>query len=193
MLIDGPLLPSFVDLPSEVRRVLSKGRYSKLNKDNVGLVKRIDRSKMLVESLKPYSLQFEAKFGINHSSYMSDEALISWVLRSFTSPPYRPLGIGPIIYEPHGYRVYAYYLAVPLHPYVHKFSIFRVESLSRGEEFVREVASLPLGTGGVPYPVSYADKVAREVRGGLVKALRAYLESSGIPLSYAGRMSVISA
>ena len=192
-IIDGPLLPSFVDLPAEVRRSLVKARILRINKDSVGLVKRIDRSKMLVEALNPYASQFESRFGFKHSAYISDEPLVAWILKRFASPPYRPVAVGPVIYEPHGYRVYAYYLAIPLHPYIHKFSVFRVESLSRGEEFVREVASLPLGSSGVPFPVSYADKVAREVRGGIIRALTAYLESSGIPMSYAGKMSVTTA
>jgi hypothetical protein len=191
-LLDGPLLPSFSSLPNDVRRELSRRRYSKLPKDAVGVVKRIDRSKLLVESLRPYSREVREKFDLESTAFLSDEALVSFLVKKVAVPPYKPIAVGPIIYEPHGYRVHSYYLALPLHPYVRKFSIIRVETLSARSSVLDEVASLPLSSQGVPYPISYADKVAREVRGGLVKALKAYLESHRVGVSYAGNMAVMT-
>ena len=191
-LLDGPLLPSYSSLPSEVRRELVRRRYRRLPKGAVGIVKRIDRSKLLVEALNPYAKELEARFGLSNVSFLNDEALVSNLVRRLAVPPFKPMAFGPVIYEPHGVRVYAYYLALPLHPHVRKFSIIRVESLTLREGIVDEVASLPLGTNGVPYPIAYADKVAREVRGGLVKALKLSLESFGIGVSYAGNMAVMT-
>ena len=187
-IIDGPLFPSYIYLPEKVKNILAKERSKIVDKNYIGVVKRLDKSNLLVKVLGKYSKEFESKYRLNPQNFLSDESFLYNLVRFNYNPPYPILSIGPLIREVEKIRYYTFYLIIPYHKYVPKFSILRIESMNR--EAVNIVSSLPFSGDGIPKILAIADKTAKELSSGILKYIIFSLNRIGFQESFRDRFEV---
>lgn len=192
VLVDGPLFPSYLYFPSKLKERLLKERKDSINENFIGIVKRVDKSRVLInsldEELKEYIWQ---KYKVNVNSFLSDEAFLLSLVRFSYSQPYKTLRVGPIIKDVQGTKVYMYYLIIPFHRYVPKFSILRIETVSSREDVIDFVASLSITKDGIPSILALADSKAKKISLALYKYIISIGERIGLQPSFYSRLSVI--
>ncbi|BFH72630.1 DNA double-strand break repair nuclease NurA [Sulfurisphaera javensis] len=186
-IIDGPLFPSYVYLPDKVKTILFKERTKIIDNNYIGIVKRLDKSNILVNALRN-SQDFQNKYKISPSSFLSDEAFLYQLVRFNYNPPYPNLAVGPLIREVEKVRYYINYLIIPYHKYIPKFSILRIESLNK--EAINLVASLPFSVDGIPKILSVADKTAKDLSSGILKYIIYSIDRLGIQESFKSKFEV---
>ncbi|BAB67358.1 DNA double-strand break repair nuclease NurA [Sulfurisphaera tokodaii] len=185
--IDGPLFPSHIYLPEKVREYIVKERIKVLDEKYVGIVKRLDKSNLLVNTLKD-SEEFISRYKINPRSFLSDEAFLFQLVRFNYNPPYPIISVGPLIREIDKIRYYVNYLVIPYHKYLPKFSILRIESLNKNAPAI--VASLPFSNDGIPKILSIADKTAKELSSGIIKYILYSIDRIGLQESFKNKFEV---
>ena len=187
-IIDGPLFPSYIYLPDKVKGILTKERSKVIDQNYIGVVKRLDKSNLLVKVLSKNSKEFENKYGINPKNFLSDESFLYHLVRFNYSPPYPILSIGPLIKEIEKIKYYIYYLVLPYHKYVSKFSVLRIESMNR--DAVNIVSSLAFSGDGIPKILAIADKTAKELSSGILKYIIFSLNRIGFQESFRDKFEV---
>ncbi len=189
VMVDGPLFPPYLYLSSKVRDKIIEERKRALDRSFIGIVKRIDKSQYLVNSLNgEFRDFFIQRYKVDPKSFVSDEAFLLGFVRFNVNPPYSPIVIGPFMSEEKGVQVFVNYLVVPFNPYLPKFSILRVESLVDSEEVVRNVLSIKITREGIPYLLALADATAKRVSQGIYKLVISGLQKAGLQSSYYSRL-----
>ncbi|MEM0068305.1 MAG: DNA double-strand break repair nuclease NurA [Saccharolobus sp.] len=191
ILLDGPLIPPLIFLKSKVRNEILKFRLDVLKENVIGVVKRLDKSKLLVSALSDLKQKFINKFRINPQRYFNDESFILDFIKYNVTPPYKPLVFGPILRQIDNIKLYVNYLIYPLHPYVFKFSILRIESLKNDFEVLSHIVSLKFTKDGIPLILGLADNTAKEVTGAMLKIIMSSLESMGLQASFYSRLEQV--
>ena len=189
-IVDGPLFPSYIYLPEKVKTIITKERSKVIDKNYIGVVKRLDKSNLLIKVLSRNSAEFESKYRINPQNFLSDESFLFHLVRFNYSPPYPILSIGPLIREVEKVKYYISYLVLPYHKYVPKFSILRIESVNR--EAVSIISSLPFSGDGIPKILAIADKTAKELSSGILKYIIFSLNRIGFQESFRDKFEVYS-
>jgi len=163
VLVDGPLLPSYVRLPDEERNTINGLRIKYLDKTKVGVVKRLERSTVLRSALVQVRDEVSRVMGLDPAKFASDQSLLLHWARFCLQPPYSTTLLGPVERVEYGVMIYSYYVLRPYHPFVPRFALLRVESLVPSREAAETVASMPLSGDGVPAVLAMADRVAKTV------------------------------
>jgi len=187
-IIDGPLFPSYIYLPDKVKIILTKERSKIIDQNYIGIVKRLDKSNLLVKVLSENSKEFENKYKINPQNFLSDESFLYQLVRFNYAPPYPILSVGPLVREIEKLRYYIFYLVLPYHKYVPKFSILRIESISR--DAINIASSLPFSSDGIPKILAIADKTAKELSSGILKYIIFSLNRIGLQESFRDKFEV---
>ncbi|BBD73766.1 hypothetical protein HS1genome_2155 [Sulfodiicoccus acidiphilus] len=190
VLVDGPLLPSYVRLPEEDRSLINRTRLRYLDSKKVGVVKRLEKSTVLRSALSGVREETIRVMGLDPTKFASDQALLLHWARFCLQPPYSTTVVGPVEREEYGTKVYSYYLLRPYHPFVPRFSLLRVESLIPSKDPVDIVAAMPLTGDGVPSVLALADRVAKAVSLHLERHVTSTLEETGLQLSYSSALEV---
>ncbi|BDC18963.1 DNA double-strand break repair nuclease NurA [Acidianus sp. HS-5] len=191
VIVDGPLFPSYLYLTSKFKEKILEERKNVIDKDFLGIVKRLDKSRSLIDSIdnKTRSTIYQ-KYRIDPKIFLSDESFILHLVRFNYSPPYKILALGPFskkICEK--INVYMYYLVVPFHPYVSKFSILRIESLSKDPSILGIIASMGITKDGIPPLLALADFKAKKISLALYRYIVSIVERLGIQASFYSRLS----
>ncbi|QKQ99678.1 DNA double-strand break repair nuclease NurA [Metallosphaera tengchongensis] len=187
VLIDGPLIPRFIYLNKKISQKLIERRKSTLNRNLVGIVKRVNRSSILVNAMRKDDNYFYSTYGINPHSFSSDEALLTHLARKIQRTPNRPFIVGPVIRKQEELEITSHYVVVPFHPFVEKFSILRIESISNS--FLPEtLLSIPMSFDGIPLPLALADKLAKEISSAVFSLLIQDLQQMGMQASFYSRL-----
>ncbi|MFP3204863.1 MAG: DNA double-strand break repair nuclease NurA [Metallosphaera yellowstonensis] len=189
VLVDGPLFPNLLFLPKSHREKLIDARKRAVRKNFVGIVKRLNASKILVSALGDPEVirDFRSKFGVNPLVFSSDEGLLTYLAMKNLKPPFRVMKIGPIQRTLYDTKVYSGYLIIPFHPYVKKFSILRIESLQEGDLW-EKVGTLPITGDGIPKVLAMSDKAAKEMSNAIYSLLISSLTLNGIQESFYSRL-----
>ncbi|MCI2415110.1 MAG: DNA double-strand break repair nuclease NurA [Candidatus Aramenus sp.] len=189
VIVDGPLFPSYLYLSAKVRDKIIEERRKALDQNFIGVVKRIDKSQYLVNTLNgEYRDFFIQRYKVDPKSFVSDEAFLLSLTRFNENTPYSPTVIGPFMSEEKGTPIFVNYLVIPFNPYVPKFSILRVESLVNSEEVIRNLLAIKITREGIPYLLALADAVAKKVSQGLYKLVISGLQKVGLQSSYYSRI-----
>jgi len=192
VILDGPLIPPLIFLRSKVRDDVLNLRLEAIRGRNViGIVKRLDKSRLLISSLYKLSSKFMEKFRIDPRRYFSDESFILDLIKANLSPPYSPISLGPILRNIVNTPVYVNYLIYPLHPYVYKFAILRVESLSNDSRVIDQLSSLKFTKDGIPFVLAIADRTAKEITNAILKIVMTSLESMGLQASFYSKLEQV--
>ncbi len=180
-----------------------------LNAPVVGIVKRIESSRILVVS-DEYRGLLSSK-GIVIGDLGNDQAFIDLVLRlaitkGYIGFPLKPLIIGPIHIPASASYVdkfvdnppdkIAYYIVSPLSRYsslMLRYTLYRIEmTLETYTMFIEEgiepyrpsiYDSIGVGTA-LPFTILYTDKRCKQLSRSIARVIAADLESRGIPLTY---------
>ncbi len=191
ILIDGPLIPPLIFLKSKVRDEIVKVRLRALKRNVIGIVKRLDKSKLLISTLAKSRLKIIEKFRIDPKKYFNDESFILDLIKYNISPPYTPIYLGPILRYVNNIPIYTNYLIYPFHPYTFKFSILRIESTHNNEDILGNICSLQFTKDGLPSILGLSDKMAKEISGAILKIIMNTLESMGLQASFYSRLEQV--
>ncbi|ARM75652.1 DNA double-strand break repair nuclease NurA [Acidianus manzaensis] len=192
IIVDGPLFPSYLYFSSKFKEKLLLERKNILDENFIGIVKRVDKSRVLINTLdKDLKNKIYKNFKIDIDSFLSDESFILSLLRFNYSPPYKILRIGPIIKEILNTNVYMNYLIIPFHSYVPKFSILRIETLSDNDDIINLISSLSITKDGIPSILALADSKAKKISLALYRYIVSIAERIGIQSSFYSRLSVM--
>ncbi|BCU69490.1 DNA double-strand break repair nuclease NurA [Stygiolobus caldivivus] len=191
IIVDGPLFPSYTFLPEKVKKALTNERLKVLDSNYIGIVKRLDKSDLLVKSLASRAKEISVKYKVDPRGFISDEAFLFQLVRFNFNPPYPVLTVGPLIKEiAQGVKIYVNYLVYPVHRYVPKFSFLRIESFNR--DGVNLVASQKFTIDGIPTVLALADKTAKELSSGILRYIAFSLERIGLQESFRGKFEVLN-
>ncbi len=191
VIVDGPLFPSYLYLTSKFKKKILEEREKIIDKEFIGIVKRLDKSRSLIDSIdnKTRSLIYQ-KYRIDPKVFLSDESFILHLVRFNYSPPYKILALGPFLKKIcEKINVYLYYLIIPFHPYVSKFSILRIESLSKDPSILGAIASMGITKDGIPPLLALADFKAKKTSLALYRYVVSIVEKLGIQASFYSRLS----
>lgn len=188
-IIDGPLFPSYIYLPEKVRSILEKERSKLFDNNFIGVVKRLDKSNILVNALKNSNF-FINKFKINPKSFLSDEAFLFQLIRFNYNTPYPIVDVGPLSREVNGTKYYINYLIIPYHRYLPKFSILRIESLNKNSPNI--ISGLSFTNDGIPKILSIADKTAKDLSTGILRYILYSIEKIGLQGSFKSKFEVLN-
>ncbi|MCG3108535.1 hypothetical protein L3N51_00817 [Metallosphaera sp. J1] len=194
VLVDGPLLPKFMYLNRKVAQRLIQRRKEVLQKNFVGVVKRVNHSTVLIESLKDGKVRERMimKYRVNPTSFSNDEAFLVHLVKRNFKPPFRPLVVGPLKGKQEEMEIFSNYLVIPFHPFLERFSILRVESLT--DSIAPEtILSTHISSDGIPLPLAFADKVAKEVSNAVFNMLLQQLSRGGMQSSFYSRLEGLGA
>ncbi|BDB98976.1 hypothetical protein SACC_19930 [Saccharolobus caldissimus] len=191
ILLDGPLIPPLIFLKSKVRNEILKIRLNILKNNVIGVVKRLDKSKLLISAISKLKSKFVNRYKIDPKKYFNDESFIIDLIKFNFSPPYKPISIGPILRQIDNISVYVNYLVYPLHPYVPKFSILRIESLYNDPRILDHLVSLKFTNDGIPITLAFADRTAKEISAAMLKIIMATLESLGLQASFYSKLEQV--
>ncbi|MEJ2770487.1 MULTISPECIES: DNA double-strand break repair nuclease NurA [unclassified Stygiolobus] len=191
IIVDGPLFPSYTFLPEKVRNNIIKERVKVIDQNYIGVVKRLDKSDLLVRSLSSKAKEISVKYKVDPRGFISDEAFLFQLVRFNYTPPYPTLSVGPLIKEvTEGVKIYVNYLIYPIHKYVPKFSFLRIESFTR--DAVEGISSLKFTLDGIPIVLALADKTAKELSSGILRYIAFSLERMGLQESFRGKFEVLN-
>ncbi|WP_338603775.1 DNA double-strand break repair nuclease NurA [Sulfolobus tengchongensis] len=191
ILLDGPLIPPLIFLKSKVRDEVLKMRLEVMRSNVIGVVKRLDKSRLLISSLSKFGSRFSERFKIDPRKYFNDESFILDFIKSNLSPPYVPISLGPILRKIGNIPLYVNYLVYPLHPYVFKFSILRIESLVNDLKIMDQVSSLKFTRDGIPFTLAIADRTAKEITNAILRIVVTTLESMGMQASFYSKLEQV--
>ncbi len=193
VIVDGPLFPSYLYLNNKVKNKIILEREKIIDRNFIAIVKRIDKSQYLVKSLNgEYRRYFIQKFRLDPKSFISDETLLSNLMRFNYNVPYSPILVGPFLSRvTENTKIYINYLVVPFNPYLPNFSILRIETLNNDESVIEKILSLKITKDGIPYNLALADLTAKKLSAGLYKLIILYLQQLGLQSSFYSRLEVI--
>ena len=191
IIVDGPLFPSYTFLPEKVKKTIINERLKVLDSSYIGVVKRLDKSDLLVKSLASKAKDIYSKYKVDPRGFISDEAFLFQLVRFNFNPPYPVLSVGPLIKEiTQGVKIYVNYLVYPIHKYVPKFSFLRIESFTR--DAINKIVSLKFTLDGIPTVLAIADKTAKELSSGILRYIAFSLDRIGLQESFRGKFEVLS-
>ncbi|EZQ02098.1 hypothetical protein CM19_11590 [Candidatus Acidianus copahuensis] len=184
VLVDGPLFPSYLMFTSRFKERLNSERQKVIDENYIGIVKRIDKSRVLIDAMSRSGK-------LRNETFLSDESLILHTLRFNLSPPYRTMVIGPLLKGEDKRKIYVYYLIKPFHKYFPKFSILRIEMVKDDEKVLSWLASLEFTREGIPTVLALADYKAKRISEALYRYIVSTLERIGIQSSFFSRLTVM--
>ncbi|WP_410545912.1 DNA double-strand break repair nuclease NurA [Acidianus sp.] len=191
IIVDGPLFPSYLYLTSKFKEKILEERKKIIDSNFIGIVKRLDKSRGLIDSIddRTRSIIYQ-KFRIDPKIFLSDESFILHLVRFNYSPPYKILALGPFSKRIcNNITVYMYYLIIPFHPYVSKFSILRIETLTKDPKILGIIASMGITKDGIPPLLALADFKAKKTSLALYRYIVSIVERLGIQASFYSRLS----
>ncbi|AHC50664.1 hypothetical protein SUSAZ_00745 [Sulfolobus acidocaldarius SUSAZ] len=189
VLVDGPLFPPYIYLPERVKTKITNERLSILDQNFIGVVKRIDKSDLLIRTLSN-NKELTAKYKVDPRGFLSDEAYLYQFVRFNYNPPYPTLSIGPLVKDINErVKVFVNYMIYPIHKYVPKFSILRIESI--GKNALDKLSSLKFTTEGIPLTLAVADKTAKELSSGILRFIMFSLDRIGVQESFRNKFEVL--
>ncbi|AWR97009.1 hypothetical protein DFR86_05165 [Acidianus sulfidivorans JP7] len=192
IIVDGPLFPSYLYFSSKFKEKLLLERKNILDENFIGIVKRVDKSRVLINTLdNNLKEKIYQKFKIDINAFLSDESFLLSLIRFNYNPPYKILRIGPITKEILNTKIYMYYLIIPFHSYIPKFSILRIETLTDKEDLISLISSLNITKDGIPTILALADSKAKKTSLALYRYIVSIAERIGIQSSFYSRLSVI--
>ncbi len=181
-------MPRFLYLNKKVADKLLEKRNSLLQKNFLGVVKRVNNSTVLLNSLRyEDSRKLSLKYGVNPYSFSNDEAFLIHLMNKNFKPPFKPIVVGPLLRNERGREIISNYVVIPFHPFLAKFSVLRTESLTN-ELNPEIILSMPISKDGIPVPLAFADKVAKEVSNAVFSLLIQELISRGVQSSFYSRL-----
>ncbi len=191
LIIDGPIFPPSIFLRQQVRRKLTEKRKRALeDREIVGVVKRLDKSQFLRSSIRDdFKRDFVKLYKVDPSSFLNDEAFLLRLYESLSSKPYRPMILGPFRKRDET-DVYVNYLIRPFHPYVKRFSVLRIESISNDPRLVDVISSLEFTRDGIPKILAIADSSAKGVTSGVLRVITTIMERMGMQASFTSRIGL---
>jgi hypothetical protein len=190
VLVDGPLFPSYTFLPEKAKKIIIKRRIEIIDDNYIGVVKRLDKSDLLIKTLSN-NPELISRYKVDPRGFLSDEAFLYQLVRFNFNPPYPIISVGPLLKEVDDkVKIYVNYLIFPLHKYLPKFSILRVESLNR--EAVAYISSLKFTTEGIPSILALADKASKELSAGIMRYIVFSIEKIGLQESFKGKFEVLN-
>jgi len=193
IIIDGPLFPSFINIKQSLREKITQTRLKSLNNNTIGVVKRLDKSRLLLRVLSRYRNEIFSKYKLDPLKYLSDESFLFNIARFNETPPYKKLIIGPILKLVGGdIKTYINYLIIPVHRFLPKFSILRIETLINDEKLPRLISNMRITQDGIPSIIAIPDRTSKMVTSALLKLMKTLLESSGINSSFRSRIEAVS-
>ncbi|MCH1770645.1 MULTISPECIES: DNA double-strand break repair nuclease NurA [Metallosphaera] len=194
VLVDGPLLPKFLYINKRVANKLLQRRKEVLQKNFIGIVKRVNHSTVLIESLNERKIRevMIMKYKVNPASFSNDEAFLIHLVKKNFKPPFKPLVVGPLHGKEEGTEIFSNYVVIPFHPFLERFSVLRVESLTDSLD-PGIILSTPITSDGIPLPLAFADKVAKEVSNAVFNMLLQQLSREGIQSSFYSRLEGLGA